>query len=108
MDAEESVCDEHGNRVMELLERQEQLEVAEESVSSATASDTFHNLTRRLQYLGQEKDTIIASTMSLPSEPGSYTPLRLQKCQEDISALNAQLSGLAGEILSSKGGDTST
>ena len=107
LDAEETVCDEHGNRVMELLERLEQLQVTEESASSASASDTLQNLTRRLQYLGQEKDTIIASTRSLPSEPESHTRLRLQKCQEDISALNAQLSGLVGEILSSKGGDTS-
>ena len=107
LEAEESICDEHGNRVMELLERLEQLEVAEESVSSETASDPLQKLTRRLQYLGQEKDTIIASTRSLPSELESHTRLRLQKCQEDISALNAQLSGLVGEILSSMGGNTS-
>ena len=40
---------------MELSERLEQLEVAEGSVSSVTASDPLQNLTRRLQYLGQEK-----------------------------------------------------
>ena len=39
LEAEESVCDEHGNRIMELLERLEQLEVAEESLSSATSTD---------------------------------------------------------------------
>ena len=58
--------------------------------------------------MGQEKDTIIASTRSLPSDPESHTRLRLQKCQEDISALNAQLSGLVGEISLSTGADTST
>ena len=63
---------------------------------------------RRLQYLGQEKDTSIASMRSLPSEPEAHTWLRFQKCQEDISALNVQLSGLVGKILSSTGGDTST
>ena len=73
LEAEESICDEHGNRIMELLERLEQLEVAEESVSSATASDPMQKLSRRLQYLGQEKDTIIASTRSLPSELESHT-----------------------------------
>ena len=73
LEAEESVCDEHGNRVMELLERLEQLEVVEESVSSATASDPLRNLMRQLQYLGQEKDSIIASTRSLPSEPEAHT-----------------------------------
>ena len=93
---------------MELLKGLEQLEVAEESVSSATATDPVRNLMRRLQYLGQEKDTIIASTRSLPSEPEAHTRLRLQKCQQDISALNVQLYGLVGEILSSTGGDTST
>ena len=108
LDDEESVCDEHGIRGTELLERLEQLEVSEESVSSATASDTFQNLTRRLHYLGQEKEILMTSTRSLPSEPGSYTRLRLQKCQEVISALNAQLSGIVGEILSSLGEDTST
>ena len=108
LEAGESVSDEHGNRVMELLERLEQLEIVEESVSFTTATDPSRNLLRRLQYLGKEKDEVIASTRSLPSEPEALTRLRLQKCQEDISALNAQLSGLVGEILSSTGGDTST
>ena len=108
LEGEESVSDEHGNRVMELLERLEQLETVEESVSFTTATDPSRNFLRRLQYLGKERDEIIASTRSLPSEPEALTRLRLQKCQEDISALNAQLSGLVGEILSSTGGDTST
>ena len=58
--------------------------------------------------MGQEKDTVIAFMRSLPSEPEAHTWLRLQKCEEDISALNVRLSGLVGEILSSTGGDTST
>ena len=107
LDAEESVSDEHGNRVMESLERLEQLETVEESVSFTTATDPSRNFLRRLQYLGKERDENIASTRSLPSEPEALTRLRLQNCQEDISALNAQLSGLVGEILSSTGGDTS-
>ena len=67
LEAEESVSDEHGNRVMELLERLEQLKIVEESVSFTTATDPSRNLLRRLQYLGKEKDEIIASTRSLPS-----------------------------------------
>ena len=50
LDAEEEVYDAHGSRVMEIIERLEQLEVAEESVSLPTvpAADPSHNLKKRL------------------------------------------------------------
>ena len=40
-------------------------------------------------------------------ESQAHARVRLQKCQEDISALSMQLSGLVGEILSLPG-DTSS
>ena len=99
LDAEEEVYGAHGNRAMEIIERLEQLEVAEESVSlpSVTAADPSHSLTKRLRYLEQEKQSMIESSKQIVSEPESHKQLCLQKRQENISALSTQLSGLVGE-----------
>ena len=53
LDAEEKVYDAYGSRVMEIIERLEQLEVVEESMSLPTvpAADPLHCLKKRLQYL---------------------------------------------------------
>ena len=63
LDAEEKVYNAHGSRVMEIVERSEQLEVVEESVSLPTvlAVDPSLGLTKRLQYQEQEKQSIIES-----------------------------------------------
>ena len=47
------------------------------------------------------------SASEIVSEPEGHKRLRLQKRQEDISALSAQLSTLVAEILSSTDEDTS-
>ena len=73
---------------------------------TATATDHYANLLKLPKYLEQEKTVIVESTKELPSEPVSLTRLRLQKFQEDISALSALLSGLVGETLSLTEGDT--
>ena len=110
LDAEEEVYDAHGSRVMEIIERLEQLEVVDESVSLPTipAADPSHSLKKRLRYLEQEKQSIIESSREIVSEPGSHKRLHLQKRQEDITALSMQLSGLVGEILSLTEGNTNS
>ena len=107
LDAEEEVYDAHSSRVMEIIERLEQLEVVEESVSLPTvsAADPSHSLKRRLWYLEQEKQSIIVSLREIVSEPESHKRLRLQKRQDGISSLSTQLSGLVGDILSLTEGD---
>ena len=107
LEAEERVFDQHGSRVMELQERLEELGVAEDSVSSAAASDPSDNLMKRLRFLEEKKDAIIALRSSLPIEPVAQTRLRLQKYQEDIGALKVRIAGLEDEILSSTIEDTS-
>ena len=108
IDVEEKVYDAHGSRMMEIIERLEQLEVLEESMSPPTvpAADPSQSLTKRLRYLEQKKQLIIESSKGFVSEPESHKRLRLQKHQEDISALSTQLSGLVSDILSLTEGDT--
>ena len=108
LDAEETVSDKHGNRVMEIVERLEQLESIEESEPLLTAAtDPSRSLIKRLGYLEQKKEVIIESAKEVVSEPESHKRLRLQKRQEDIGALSMQLSGLVAEILSLTEGDAS-
>ena len=76
--------------------------------STPNAEAGSGNLSSCDSKLESQRKKHFLETRSLLSEPGSYTRLRLQKCQEDISALNVQLSGIVGEILPSKGGDKST
>ena len=60
--AEETVSDEHGSCVMELMESLEQLETEEESEShSTTGTDTKRSLINRLHYLEQKKEVFIES-----------------------------------------------
>ena len=108
LNEKEEVYDAHGSRVMEIIERLEQLGVVEESLSlpSITAADPSHSLTKKLQCLKQEKQSIIESSREIVSEPESHKRLHLQKRQEDISALSTQLSGLVGENLSMTEGNT--
>ena len=108
LDAEEEIYDAHGSRVMEIIDRLEQLEVVEESVTlpSVPSADPSQSLTKRLRYLEREKQLIVESSREIVSEPESHKRLRLQKRQEDISSLSTQLSGLVGEILSLTERDT--
>ena len=103
--AEETICDEHGNRVMELLERLNQLEQLSRRACAIPdmAADPSSNFMKRVMYLRKRKDAIIESTRSLPSESEDLTRWLLQKCQEDSTALKAQLSVLVAEMLSSTG-----
>ena len=113
LEAEEKAYDAHGNCVMELRERLEELEEVEKTESPPTtsthptaATHPSGNLLKRLKYLEHEKTAIVELTRTLPAEPVPHTCLCLQKGQEDISALSAQLSGLVGEQLSLTEGDT--
>ena len=108
MDAEEVVYDAHSSCMMEIIARLEQLKVVEESVSlpNVPSADPSHSLKKRLRYMEQEKQSVIESLREIVSEPESHKRLRLQKRQEDITALSTQLSGLVGEILSFSEGDT--
>ena len=85
LDAEETISDEHGNRVLEIVERLEQLESIEESEPLLTAAtDPSRSLIKRLRYLEQKKEVMIESAKEVVSEPESHKRLRLQKRQEDI------------------------
>ena len=99
---------------MELRERLEEMEEVEKTESSpitatlpTIGTDHSGNLLKQLKYLEQENTAIMESTKGLLSKPVPHTRLRLQKCQEDISTLRAQLSRLVGETLSLTEGDTS-
>ena len=71
------------------------------------ATDPSRSLIKRLRYLEQKKEVIIESPKEVVSEPESHKRLRLQKRQEDISALSMQLSGFVAEILALTEGDAS-
>ena len=78
---EEEVYDAHGSRVMEIIERLEQLQVVEESVSRPTvpAADPSHSLTKRLRYLERERQLIVESSREILYKPESHKRLRMQK-----------------------------
>ena len=109
LDVEEEVYNAHGSHVMEIIDRLEQLTVIEESLPLPTeaAADPSQSVNKRLQYLEQEKQSIMESLRNIISEPEAHKRLRSQKRQEEISALSTQLSGLVAEILALTG-DTNT
>ena len=74
LEVEELVCDEHSSHMMDMFSRLEQLMVDEDSVSfmtAATTADPSRSLNKRLRYLHQEKEAIIAYTRE------SYLSLKL-------------------------------
>ena len=121
---EETIFEEHVNRVADIIERLELLEedvelvapptvhgesvasptVRGESVSSPTVVvDPSHGLAKRLRYMDREKEAIVEAVRSTPKGPDANPLVWLQECQKEIGALGTQLAGIIGEILSLPG-----
>ena len=111
LNQEEAVFDEHVDRVAELTRRIERLRIPQKEahVSSpitTTAPNPSVTLVKRLKYIEQQRDVIARSLRSpLPGTEEHPKPW-LQKCQKDIDALSAQLTGVLGDILALPGEDT--
>lgn len=103
---EETIYDEHVNRVVDLTERMERIKVPEEAAATlTTAPDPSGKITKRLRYIEQQTETIATSMRSPPAGTKDHPKLWLQKCQKDIDMLSIQLSGIMGDILSLPGED---
>ena len=99
---EEEVFDEHVNKVVELVERLEQMNVPRKVTAtwSTTATpDSSGKLAKQLKLLERQGDAIATSTRSPPLGTEDHPKLWLQKCQKDIGLLRAQLAVIIEEIL---------
>ena len=101
LDSEEKIFDEHVNRVSDLIERLEELEMTESPVSTPTVvADPSLVLIKRLRYMDQEKAAIVEAVQSPPPGTDPDRQLWLQECQKEIES---QLAGIMGEILALPG-----
>jgi len=106
LDSEEKIFDEHVNRVSDLVERLEELEVTESPVATPSVvhvADPSLVLIKRLRYMDQEKAAIVEAVRSLPPGPEADRRVWLQECQREITSLGSQLAGIMGEILALPG-----
>ena len=72
LDSEEKIFDEHVNRVSDLVERLEELEVTESPEATPAVvhvADPSLVLIKRLRYMDQEKAAIVEAVRSLPPGP---------------------------------------
>ena len=101
LDSEEKIFDEHVNRVSDLIEQLEELEVTESSVAMpAVVADPSLVLIKRLRYMDQEKAAIVEVVQSPPPGTDPDRQLWLQEFQKEIES---QLAGIMGEILALPG-----
>ena len=86
VDQEEAIFNEHVNRVAELIERLEEFEFPEKMPStSTTAPDSSSKLSKRLQYIEQQKEATATSMHSPPVGMVAHPKLWPQKCQKDLT-----------------------
>ena len=65
----------------------------------STAPNSSRKLAKRLRYIDQQKEATATSMHSPPVGTEAPPKLWLQKCQKDLNALSAQLTGIIGDIL---------
>ena len=87
---EEEVFDEHINRVAELIERLEQIDISREvtATRSTTAEpDSSGRLTKRLKFLEQQGEVIAKSTRSPPSGTEDHPKLWVNAITGEVLAM---------------------
>ena len=92
---EEAVFDEHVNRVSELVERVEQLDIPEKEVRvsspiTTTVPNPSGTLGKRLKYIEQQREEIAIAMRSPPTGTEEHPRFSLQDCQKDIGKLKVQ------------------
>ena len=87
-----AVFDEHVNKVAELVERLEQLDIP----AAVTATRSTTAAPKRLKLLQQQGEVMAKSTRSPPSGTEDQAQLCLQKCQKDNGLLSTQLAAITG------------
>ena len=89
LDIEETMFDEHVNRVADFIDRLEILKGGKESAVAPTVSaEPSRGLAKRLRFMDKEKEAIVESVRSIPTGPDANALVWLQGCQKERKSMH--------------------